>query len=61
MSLPELGPDSAGVLLLWPPAVTVARLMAVAPEVCLRKQLLILPSSLLVCPTDRLGLSSAPN
>lgn len=57
----ELGPDSVGVLLLWPPAVTVARLMAVAPEVCLRKQLLILPSSLLVFPTDRLGLSSAPN
>lgn len=46
----------------WPPCRSQSRrLMAQAPEVCLRKQLLILSDSLLVFPTDRLGLSRAPN
>lgn len=46
----------------WPPHRSQSgRLMAPATEVCLRKQLLILSVSLLVFPTDRLGLSRAPN
>lgn len=46
----------------WPPRRSQSRrLMAPAPEVCLRKLLLILSGSLLVFPTDRLGLSRAPN
>lgn len=51
-----------GVLPPWPPCRSQSgRLMAPAPEVCLRKQLLILSGSVLVFPTDRLGLSRAPN
>lgn len=46
----------------WPPCWSQSgRLMAPAPEVCLRKQLLILSGTLLVFPTDWPGLSSAPN
>lgn len=46
----------------WPPCRSQSgRLMAPAPEVCLRKQLLILSGPLLVFPTDRRGLSRAPN
>lgn len=52
---------SLGVLPLPPRRSQSGRLIALAPEVCLRKGLLILSRSLLVSATDSLGLSGTPN